>query len=191
MSDHNDNTTTQLTQFHETLTTNKFLFVVFYRGHWCPFCQGYLKTLETLLPSITTAGGKVLAITAEIGHEDAMRASTGYTGTMISDPTNSIAAALKAQGKLDVAITDNTLTKTKGYEHGMAQPAILIIQQDGTVLYDWAIVPAVMNLGGAKDRPDLVQVWENAEAKMEGKKEVHSAYKLQTFGQTIWSKIFG
>jgi hypothetical protein len=34
-----------------------------------------------------------------------------------------------------------------------------------------------MNLGGAKDRPELGQVWENAKAKLEGKKRVHEVYK--------------
>jgi peroxiredoxin len=158
-----------------------------YRGHWCPFCQAYLKTLETLLPSITAAGGKVMAITAQVEqHLEEMRTLTGYTGTLISDPTNSIATTLKARGKVDVAISEK-----KGYEHGMAQPAILVIQQDKTVLFEWAIVPALMNMGGAKDRPDLVQVWENVEAKMEGKPQVHSKYDLQSFGKVIWGKIFG
>ena len=31
-----------------------------------------------------------------------------------------------------------------------------------------------MNLGGAKDRPVLPQVWDNVQAKLEGKAPVHS-----------------
>lgn len=40
---------------------------------------------------------------------------------------------------LDVAISEK-----KGYEHGMAQPAILVIGRDGEVLEKWAIVPSVV-----------------------------------------------
>jgi peroxiredoxin len=158
-----------------------------YRGHWCPFCQAYLKSHQSLLPAITAAGGKVIAITAEPEqHLESTRSLTGYSGEIIVDPENQIAAELKRRGKLDVAISSKA-----GYEHGMAQPAILVMQSDGTVLYDWAIVPSVMNLGGAKDRPDLKQVWENMEAKMDGKPEVHKKYDLQSFAKVIWGKVFG
>ena len=48
-----------------------------------------------------------------------------------------------------------------------------------------------MNLGGAKDRPDLKQVWENAQAKMEGGKVVHEKYRLQGAVGVVWQKVFG
>lgn len=83
------------------------------------------------------------------------------------------------------------ISSKTGYEHGMAQPAVLVMQSDGTVLYSWAIVPGVMNLGGAKDRPDLKQVWANMVAKMDGKPEVYEKYDLQSFGKVIWGKVFG
>jgi hypothetical protein len=102
------------------------------------------------------------------------------------DPKNEVAAELKRREKLNVAITPKS-----GYEHGMAQPAILVMQSDGTVLYNWAIVPGVMNLGGAKDRPDMTQVWENMEAKLNGKPEVHKKYDFQSAGKVLWGKIFG
>ena len=48
-----------------------------------------------------------------------------------------------------------------------------------------------MNLGGAKDRPSLKEVWENAEADMQGKKPVHAEIPLLSFFQGIRQKIFG
>jgi hypothetical protein len=111
---------------------------------------------------------------------------TGYSGEVIVDTENQIAAKLKSRGKLNVAITSKS-----GYEHGMAQPAILVMQSDGTVLFDWAIVPSVMNLGGAKDRPNLKQVWENVEAKIAGKPAVHKQYDLLSIAKVMWGKIFG
>ena len=35
-----------------------------------------------------------------------------------------------------------------------------------------------MNMGGAKDRPDLAQVWENVQDKLEGGEGRHNKYAL-------------
>jgi hypothetical protein len=48
-----------------------------------------------------------------------------------------------------------------------------------------------MNLKGAKDRPDLGQVWDNVEAKLQGKPVVHKDYKTTTFMGVMLGKIFG
>lgn len=111
-----------------------------FRGHWCPFCMGYLKTFQSLVPSITAAGGQTLIVTAESAeHLPASRTTTGYQGEAIVDPEHVLAKYFKEKGLLDVAITER-----KGYEHGLAQPAVLVIQKDGTVLEKWAIVPSAV-----------------------------------------------
>ena len=69
-----------------------------------------------------------------------MRSASGYTGDTIVDPDNLLAKELKRRGLLDVAISDK-----KGYKHGMAQPAVLVLSKDGTVLFKWAIVPAFVS----------------------------------------------
>lgn len=48
-----------------------------------------------------------------------------------------------------------------------------------------------MNIGGAKDRPDLPQVWDNVRAQMDGKAVVHEHIKTQTVFGTIMGKVFG
>ena len=48
-----------------------------------------------------------------------------------------------------------------------------------------------MNLGGAKDRPDLSQVWDNVQAKLAGKPAVHDKYSLTTMAVGLKQKIFG
>ena len=48
-----------------------------------------------------------------------------------------------------------------------------------------------MNLGGAKDRPDLNQIWDNVQAKLAGKPPVHTKYALTSFLGMVWGKIFG
>lgn len=48
-----------------------------------------------------------------------------------------------------------------------------------------------MNFGGAKDRPELEQVWENVKAKLDGKQRVHTSYKLVSLFAAVKGKIFG
>ena len=36
------------------------------------------------------------------------------------------------------------ITKKGGYQHGMAQPGVLVLKQDGSVLFNWAIQPGVV-----------------------------------------------
>jgi hypothetical protein len=48
-----------------------------------------------------------------------------------------------------------------------------------------------MNFGGAKDRPDLEQVWDNVKAQLEGGKKVHSSYRKIGAVSVLWRKIFG
>ena len=145
-----------------------------------------MKTLQSILLQISAAGGKALAVTAEPEqHLPETINASGYSGEVIVDPRNKIAAELKQRINLNVAISSKS-----GYEHGMAQPAILVMKNDGTVLFDWAIVPGVMNLGGAKDRPDLSQVWENVLARLNGQPPVHKRYTLQSFRKVMTQKLF-
>ncbi len=41
------------------------ILMVFYRGHWCPFCVGHLEDIQTLLPELEQRGYKVLAISPD------------------------------------------------------------------------------------------------------------------------------
>jgi hypothetical protein len=128
-------------QYDTLITSNAFVFLVCksfspflslpppltslllldYRGHWCPFCMGYLKTLHTLSAQISSAGGKIIVVTAESAEFiSETRKVTGYEGLIIVDEKNELAKELKRRGLVDVAISEK-----KGYENGMAQPAIL------------------------------------------------------------------
>jgi hypothetical protein len=181
--------------------------------------MGYLRALAALEPSIASAGGKTVIITAEPEvHLEGVRTATGYNGAAIVDTENLLAAHLKKRNFVDVAITEK-----KGYDHGMAQPAVLVLRKDGTVLESWAIIPSAvcaapdffptmsfkaktnltgfssgqianeyqMNMGGATDRPLLNQIWENVEAKLHGKTAVHARYTKWGALQLLAQKLFG
>ena len=48
-----------------------------------------------------------------------------------------------------------------------------------------------MNLHGAKDRPDLTQIWDNVQAKLKGRRAVHTTYSLLGPLSLLKRKIFG
>ena len=48
-----------------------------------------------------------------------------------------------------------------------------------------------MNLGGAKDRPILKEVWENVEAELRGQGPVHKKVAKTTVTGVMCRKIFG
>ena len=111
-----------------------------YRGSWCPFCIAYLKDLQSLTGAIDAANGTTIIVTAEQASKlETTRAASGYTGSAIVDTKNMLATELRRRGLVDVAIS-----KKSGYPQGMAQPAVLVLKKDGTVMYSWAIVPGMV-----------------------------------------------
>jgi peroxiredoxin len=125
-----------------------------YRGHWCPFCRGWLSKLATLSPAIIAAGGTPVIITAEAEkYLDDTRAATKYDGKAIVDPENRLAKELDARGLVHVAISERS-----GYDHGMAQPALLVLKENGTVLESWAIVPSTVGRAFAYVLPALLLI---------------------------------
>lgn len=149
--------------------------------------MSWLTTFASLSKEISAAGGAPIIATAEPAeHLASTRESSGYEGRAIVDPENLLAAELKRRGKLDVAITEK-----KGYDHGMAQPAVLVMKEDGTILQKWEIVPSAMNIGGAKDRPSLQEIWENSQALLDGRPVKHTTLSTEGFLKLIRKKIFG
>ena len=174
--------------------------------------MSYLKNLQSLAGQITAANGTTIIVTAEpVVHLPASRSASGYDGLAIVDPGNILAAELNKRGVLQLAISNKS-----GYVDGMAQPAILVLQKDGTVLYDWAITPGLvslsypllntcarenfllttqltnqMNLHGAKDRPVLKEVWENVAAGLDHRPLVHQRYSKTSITSVMCGKLFG
>ncbi|KAK5689867.1 hypothetical protein LTR97_012627 [Elasticomyces elasticus] len=184
---------TPIAEFDSLLSNSEMLFVVFYRGHWCPFCQAWLRDLQAMSPSVASMGGKTVAITAQPAEFlSQMRERSGYSGDAIVDTENTLVPLMKERYELEVAITERA-----GYAHGMAQPAVLVLRGGKAsggkepVLEKWAIVPSTMNIGGAKDRPELQQVWENARAQFQGQAKEHQQYTTKGFSGLLWGWVFG
>jgi len=41
------------------------VLMIFYRGHWCPFCVGHLQDIQTMLPELEKRGYQILAISPD------------------------------------------------------------------------------------------------------------------------------
>ena len=102
--------------------------------------MSYLKQLQAKTPSITAAHGTPVIVTAEpVSELSATRSASGYNGEAVVDTNNVLVRYLKVRNLLDVAVSSKN-----GYDHGMAQPAVLVLKKDGTVLFNWAIVPGLV-----------------------------------------------
>lgn len=97
----------------------------------------------TVGPSIKAAGGEPVIVTAEGSPEylEEVRNKTNYKRTAIIDPENELAAKLRRERILDVAISPKS-----GYAKSMAQPAVLVIDKDEKVLFSWAVEPGMVSL---------------------------------------------
>ena len=84
-----------------------------------------------------------------------MLSKTKYSGETIVDPENVLATELKSRGQLNVAISEKG-----GYPHGMAQPAVLVVDRNGKPLVSWAIVPGVVSVGIVCPEERLVDLWD-------------------------------
>jgi hypothetical protein len=181
-----------------------------YRGSWCPFCISYLRSLQSLSPSITALGGRPVIITSEnASFLQRTREKTEYQGDAIADPQNELIPWVKERWGWDIAVSEKN-----GYEWGMAQPGVLVVRPFATstminkvamnisdgpggygkkeeVLEKWAIVPSLMNMGGAKDRPLLEEVWDNAKSRIEGGDAVHQSYRKISVLGTMLGKMLG
>jgi peroxiredoxin len=107
--------------------------------------MAHMKEFAAISGEIKAAGGTPIAVTAEVPeHLEKVRSRTGFTDSVIADPENTLARELKSRGLLDIAITRSQVFRLRGYKHGLAQPALLVMK-DGEVLQRWAIVPGLVS----------------------------------------------
>lgn len=117
------------------------VFVVFYRGGWCPFCNLQLHRLATALPQFNQKGLQIVAISVDTpGEEAKTQAKQSVPFPMLSDsdltahtafhvvhvPADAEAKALAGYGV--------DLEKSSGqHHHSFAVPAIFLVDRTGTI----------------------------------------------------------
>jgi peroxiredoxin len=114
-----------------TLTLSQFrgqknVVLVFYRGHWCPFCITQLKELRTLLNDELKKDAELLVISVDGDNETRMAVAriaadgTQPDFTFLSDPDNAVIARY---GVLNPS----------GSRRGIPHPAAYVIDKAGVV----------------------------------------------------------
>ena len=140
------------------------VFLVFYRGGWCPFCNLQLHRLAQATPKFTEKGIKLVAISVDMpGEEAKTQVKNGVPFPMLSDsdltvhkafhvvhvPADAEAKALAGYG-ID-------LEKYSGqHHHSFAVPAIFLIDRTGKIR--WRHIEE-----DYKVRPSAAQMLEVAE----------------------------
>jgi len=104
----------------------KNVVLVFYRGHWCPFCITQLKELRTLLNDELKKDAELLVISVDGDNETRMAVAriaadgTQPDFTFLSDPDNAVIARY---GVLNPS----------GSRRGIPHPAAYVIDKAGVV----------------------------------------------------------
>ena len=129
------------------IASRPFTALVFYRGKWCPFCQGQLREMNgKFLDDIRALGGELYGVTAQSqAGVDEATAEWELDYKVVSDTENVFAK------RFDIAVSEKEMPGE--YANGMAQPGIVILDQGGKVLVHWASDPQEANGFGALDRP--------------------------------------
>ncbi len=96
--------------------------LVFYRGHWCPFCRAQLSDLQAQLSEFAKAGVGIAAISGEDREDSApLRQRLGLTLELWTDRD---LALTRAMGIADA-------------ENGVPWPAVYVVDKGGTVRWRW------------------------------------------------------
>lgn len=94
---------------------------------------------------------------------------------VFSDQSHVLRNYLSEQGMVSIQITGggehpSTFSKVhpfiKLYPNGVAQPGLVCIKPDRSVLFSWAIEPSLSNLGGGTNRPVPREIWGSVQAKL-------------------------
>jgi peroxiredoxin len=149
----------------EQISSRSITALVFFRGNWCPFCQGYMKELGgEFLENLRAINGDLIAITAQAesgAHAAKVDWQLGYE--VVSDPS------LELAKRYGIAITPkDEAPHPEEYETGVSQPGVIILDKAGKVLVSWAIDPAESNGHGALDRPLPPVLWAALQSALNG-----------------------
>ena len=99
---------------------------------------GYLKDFEQAKDRIVAMGGTIQAITSQV--DNTSKQSLGLTFDVVSDAKN--IETIK-YGFFITPKEETPLAEVEGqYLQGMAQPAVIVEDSKGQILYEWKIIPS-------------------------------------------------
>lgn len=113
--------------------------IVFYRGHWCPYCMKHLQKLQEIEGKMQEAGVKLVAITTDKPEIAAKTRQQGFDFTIYSDSTLNAAKAMGVAFRLDpntAAKYRDTLVENTGHDKGeLPVPTVFLIDKYGKIQF--------------------------------------------------------
>jgi peroxiredoxin len=113
--------------------------IVFYRGHWCPFCMKHLQKLQEIEAPLKDAGVKLVAITTDKPEVAAKTQSQGFDFTIFSDSNLNAAKAMGVAFQLDpetAAKYRDTLVENTGHDKGqLPVPSVFLVDKSGKIQF--------------------------------------------------------
>ncbi|MFC5045871.1 peroxiredoxin-like family protein [Aquimarina hainanensis] len=129
----------------QDILKEKKVVLSFYRGGWCPYCNLELKALQNVLPEIEKNGATLVAISPETpDHSLSTTEKNELSFQVLSDKDNVVAKNFN----LTFALPDELVEIYKSFnidvetsngnsDHELPISATYIIEQDGTISYDY------------------------------------------------------
>lgn len=118
------------------------LVIVFYRGHWCPYCNRHLSKLSEISDSIQKLGARMLAIAPEkLSYLREMQAKSGADFTFLYDENYALISAFKlaflpSKGtrlKLKTFLGADLSELSGNKKEWLPVPATYLIDQNGII----------------------------------------------------------
>src|SRR5688572_10968171 len=138
--------------------------LVFYRGHWCPYCNRYLKKLEDSLQLIKDKGATLITVTPE--KPESILKTAEKTKASFSILHDEKLKIMKAYD-VDLLLEENTVTRYRNSNidieanngvngNYLPIPAVFIIDKESTITYRFFEQDY-------KKRPSVREILENLE----------------------------
>lgn len=113
--------------------------VMFFRGHWCPYCRLNVRAVIQAMDRITATGGQVVAIMPELQeYAERFKAESGAQFPVLTDIDNGYALSLNLAIWLGIEIQQLLSYYDMGSFHGndgwvLPIPATFVVGRDGLV----------------------------------------------------------
>jgi peroxiredoxin len=161
-----------ITEWLDTIVPlSRFTCLFFYRGTWCGNCPLYLSSVNDCMREIRQLGGEVYAVCSqEWQYIDQMKSATQVDYDLLSDNkcllakkyslkiTQKSGFAFKVMQKIIRGALKSTDSYDRFHDDGISQPAVLVLDNKGNVIYRW-VTPALFKTGfGMFDRVEPVDV---------------------------------